>query len=211
MIPRAILFDLDGTLIDQFQAIHKAFSKTLKTMGLREPSFSEVKKAVGGASQATMEKLIGSERTFEALKLLRPIFEKEMFNGLVALPGACEILKELKKREIKTAVLTNKYGPHARAVCKYLGFDKYLEFTIGANDTAWKKPDLQLTQFALDKIGASASQTLYIGDSPFDFETASNASMGCVLVPTGTHNLEELSSLHNDVQIKPNLLSILPL
>ena len=211
MTPRAILFDLDGTLIDQFQAIHRAFSKTLESMGLKKPSFSEVKKAVGGASQATMEKLIGPERAVEAVKRLRPIFEKEMLNGLIALPGAYEILRELKEREIKTAVLTNKYGPHARAACKHLGFDKYLEFTLGANDTEWKKPDLQLTQFALKKIGTSASQTLYIGDSPFDFQTASNASMPCVLVPTGTHNREELSLLCDNIEIKPNLLSILPL
>ena len=211
MTPRAILFDLDGTLIDQFQAIYRAFSKTLKSMGLREPSFAEVKKAVGGASQATMEKLIGPERALEAVKLLRPIFEKEMLNGLTALPGAYEILKELKKMKIKTAVLTNKYGPHARVACKHLGFDKYLEFTLGANDTNWKKPDLQLTQFALKKLGTSASQTLYIGDSPFDFQTASNASMPCILVPTGTHNREELSLLCENVEIKPNLLSIFPL
>ena len=45
---RAILFDLDGTLIDQFTAIHRAFSKTLSKMGFREPSYDEVRRAVGG-------------------------------------------------------------------------------------------------------------------------------------------------------------------
>ena len=63
MRPRAILFDLDGTLIDQFQAIHRAFSLTLSSMGYPEPSFETVKRAVGGASDTTMQKLIGPERS----------------------------------------------------------------------------------------------------------------------------------------------------
>ena len=73
---RAILFDLDGTLIDQFEAIHRAFSKTLITMGFPSPSFEKVKRAVGGASDTTMVKLIGPERATEAVSILRPIFEQ---------------------------------------------------------------------------------------------------------------------------------------
>ena len=77
MTPRAILFDLDGTLIDQFQAIHRAFSLTMEKMGFPRPSFETVKKAVGGASISTMTKLIGPERADEAVNILRPIFEEE--------------------------------------------------------------------------------------------------------------------------------------
>ena len=82
---RAILFDLDGTLIDQFQAIYKAFSQVIEDMGFPKPDFETVKKAVGGASEATMTKLIGNKYAVEAVQRLRPIFEKEMLNGLIAL------------------------------------------------------------------------------------------------------------------------------
>ena len=57
MAIRAILFDLDGTLIDQFQAIHKSFALTLERMGYNKPSFDEVKRAVGGASEAPWKNL----------------------------------------------------------------------------------------------------------------------------------------------------------
>ena len=210
MTPRAILFDLDGTLIDQFQAIHRAFSLTMEKMGFPRPSFETVKKAVGGASISTMTKLIGPERADEAVNILRPIFEEEMLNGLVMLPGAKEILLELKKCGIKTAVLTNKYGPHAREVCQHLGLDEFLEFTLGANDTEWKKPNPKLTQFTLDKIKSTAEDTIYIGDSPYDYQTAQNASMDYFLATTGTHSEEELSRLGDNIKIYPNLLSILP-
>ena len=202
---RAIIFDLDGTLIDQFKAIHRAFALTLEKMGFAKPSFEEVKQAVGGASEATMVKLIGQERVNEAVNILRPIFEKEMFNGLIALPGAIEILKECQEKSIKTAVLTNKYGPHARATCSHLNLDQYLEFTIGAGDTEWKKPNPNLTKLALEKMGADNQNTLYVGDSPYDYQTAQNASLRCILIPTGTHSKEELSELGDDVIIKRNL------
>ena len=80
MALRAILFDLDGTLIDQFQAIYTAFSQVISQMGFPVPDFDTVKKSVGGASEATMGKLIGQENAKQAVELLRPIFEKEMLN-----------------------------------------------------------------------------------------------------------------------------------
>ena len=83
---RAILFDLDGTLIDQFEAIHRAFARVLTQMGYPEPSYEKVKSSVGGASLSTMTKLIGPERAHEAVEILRPIFEEEMLLGLKALP-----------------------------------------------------------------------------------------------------------------------------
>lgn len=192
---RAILFDLDGTLVDQFHAIHQAFSKTLQVMGFPAPSFERVKRAVGGASDSTMVKLIGPERAEEAVKILRPIFEKEMFNGLHSLPGVVPGLSLLHEKGFACAVLTNKYGPHARAACDHLGLNEYLSFTLGANDTEWKKPNPKLTKLALNKLGFSETETIYVGDSPYDFETAKNAGLTCHLIATGTHSIRELSAL----------------
>ena len=211
MTIRAILFDLDGTLIDQFEAIHRSFALTLKNMGLPEPSYDEVKKAVGGASEATMTKLIGQERAKEAVRKLRPIFEKEMFNGLTLLPGALEILEKCEEEKIKTAILTNKHGPHARAACDHLKLNKYLQFTLGADDTEWKKPNPKLTALALEKLGVTNQETLYVGDSPFDYQTAQNASMSCILLSTGTHSMEELSKLDKNLSVKRNLSQVFPL
>ena len=192
---RAIIFDLDGTLIDQFKAIHQAFSKTIEDMGYQAPTYHEVRRAVGGASEATMTLLIGKERAKEAVARLRPNFEKVMLKGVTPLPYALESLERLTRAGLKTAVLTNKYGLHARATCDHLGFSDYLEFTLGADDTKWKKPQPELTDHVLAKLEVSASDAVYIGDSPYDFKTAKNAGLECILVPTGTHSADELYSL----------------
>ena len=204
---RAILFDLDGTLIDQFQAIYKAFSQVISQMGFPKPSFETVKKSVGGASEGTMAKLIGKENAEEAVRLLRPLFEKEMLNGLFALPGAAETLQFCENNNIKTAVLTNKHGPHARAACAYLGLMPPLKFAMGANDTKWKKPEIELTTLALSKIGSSVEETIYIGDSPYDLNTARNVGMRCSLVSTGTHSSLELAEENPD-SIDPDLFTL---
>tara|TARA_A100001015_G_C15023172_1_gene729059 strand:- start:869 stop:1543 length:675 start_codon:yes stop_codon:yes gene_type:complete len=201
---RAIMFDLDGTLIDQFDAIHRSFSKVLVKMGFPEPSFETVKRAVGGASENTMSKLVGPERAKEAVQLLRPIFELEMLNGLVALPGSLEILQTCSDLGIRTAVLTNKHGPHARTACSHLGFDSHLELVIGANDTEWKKPEPQLTHRTLELLSAQIESTIYVGDSPYDYETAKAVGMNAYLVSTGTHSFAELSALPGSV-VSPNL------
>jgi phosphoglycolate phosphatase len=195
---RAVLFDLDGTLIDQFDAIHLAFSKTLVSMGFDAPTYDQVKRAVGGATESTMIKLIGQERAKEATQKHRSIFEKDMFNGLKLLPGVTEGIEKLKANQFKCAVLTNKFGPHARAACQHLGIDRLLEFTLGANDTPWKKPDQSLTAFALEKLKCNAQSTSYVGDSPYDFETAQSAGLQCFLIATGTHSLEELTNLNGE-------------
>ena len=142
---------------------------------------------------------------------MRQIFEQEMLNGLTLLPGAKEILHWCKANKVKAAVLTNKHGPHARIVCKHLGISNDLEFVIGADDTQWKKPDVSLTNYALEKIGYNATETLYIGDSPYDYKTAQNASMKCLLVSTGTHPVHELSKLNSSIEIKTDLKSLIPL
>jgi HAD superfamily hydrolase (TIGR01509 family) len=195
---RAILFDLDGTLIDQFEAIHRAFARTLTLLGCPKPSYETVKRSVGGASLTTMTKLIGPERAEEAVGILRPIFEEEMLNGLKALPGSHEILDFCQQNGLKTAVLTNKHGPHARAACDHWFFSKFLSFTLGADDTEWKKPDPRLTMHALGKLGSKAEETLYLGDSPYDYETANQAGLKCLLVATGTHSMAELKAIAPD-------------
>ena len=129
-----------------------------------------------------------------------------MLNGLHALPGVINGLRMIKKTGYRCAVLTNKFGPHARIGCKHLGLEEFLEFTIGAGDTKWRKPEAQLTRLAINRRTQPAGNHL-CGDSPYDFETAKNANIRCYLVATGTHSFDELSTLqkHN---VYPNFKSL---
>jgi phosphoglycolate phosphatase-like HAD superfamily hydrolase len=71
---------------------------------------------------------------------------------------------------------------------------------VGVEDTPWKKPQPEMTHYALEKLGVTARETLLVGDSPFDVATARAAGLKVCLVPTGTHSREQL------VEEKPDWL-----
>ena len=68
-----------------------------------------------------------------------------------------------------------------------------------------EKTQSKLNQTSSRKMGTNNKNTLYVGDSPYDFQTAVNASMPCILLPTGTHSEEELLNLGDNVVVKKNL------
>ena len=143
----------------------------------------------------------------KGLEIYPPIFEEDMLIGLEAMPGALEVLRALCENGEKTAVFTNKVGPHARAACDHLGFTPLLDLVIGVKDTPWRKPAPEFTQHVLDKLGARAEESLLVGDSPFDFISADKVGMACRLVTTGTHSAEELSDL-GAISIHENLFDL---
>ena len=204
---RAILFDLDGTLIDQFTAIHRAYARAMEELGLEPADYETVRGIVGGSADVTMMRLVGPELAPKGLEIYPPIFEEEMLIGLEAMPGALEVLRALHENGEKTAVFTNKVGPHARTACDHLGFTPLLDLVIGVKDTPWRKPDPEFTQYVLNKLGASAEESLLVGDSPFDFISADKVGMDCRLVTTGTHSAKELSDL-NAISIHENLFDL---
>ena len=189
---RTILFDLDGTLIDHFAAIHRAHAHTLRQLGLPEPTLAAVRAAVGGGVELAVTRLAGPERLAAALAIYRPYWEATMLDDVQLLPGARELLVSLRESGCRTAVFTNKHGPSSRRICEHLGIAALLDGNFGATDTAWLKPVREFTGFALQQLRAEAATTALVGDSPYDLATARNAGLEFYGVTTGTHTAEEL-------------------
>lgn len=191
---RTLLFDMDGTLVDNFHALHQAFSHAHEALGLTPPSYEKVVRTVGGSAPVTLAKLMGEAKAREALPIFERFFEAHMFEGLTALPGAAWLLEHLKARGLQLAVFTNKSGEVARAMCEALGLEHYLEAIIGADDTPWRKPQAAFTRHALDILGARAETTGLIGDSIYDVQAAHAGGLRAWVVATGTHEAAELEA-----------------
>lgn len=198
MSPASVLFDLDGTLIDHFKAIHRCHSHAMRQLGLPAPSLTQVRSAVGGGLELAVERLVGRDLTPAALAIYRPYWDATMLEDVELLPGAKELLGALRRRGIRTAVFTNKHGPSSRLTCTHLGLTALLDGNFGATDTPWLKPDPAFTRHVLGALGVSASATLLVGDSPFDVATARNGSLGFIGVATGTHTAAELKAAGAD-------------
>ncbi len=194
MRPTCVLFDLDGTLIDHFQAIHRCHAYAMRKLGLPEPTLAQVRAAVGGGLEEAIAKLAGAGH----VAALRPLFlehwQATNLDDAALLPGARELLGALRAAGVPRAVLTNKRGPAAREVCTHLGLTPLLDGIFGAEDTRWIKPHPEFTRHALAQLKVGAAGTTLVGDSPFDVATAANAQLAFIGVTTGTHTAAELTA-----------------
>jgi len=193
-----ILFDLDGTLIDHFAAIHRSHSHTMRQLGLPAPTLAHVRAAVGGGLENAIATLIGPARVPEALPIYRAYWDATMLDDVVLLPGARELLESLHARGTQLAVFTNKFGTSSRLICAHLGLAPFLHGNFGARDTAWLKPQPAFTHHVLSQLAAHPATTLLVGDSPFDIAAAHQASLPCWAVTTGTHTADELRAAGAD-------------
>lgn len=187
-----ILFDLDGTLIDHFRAIHQSFAYAARQLDLEPPSYDKVRTTVGGSLPVTSSRLYGEDFAEEALVHFHEHFQEIFLDELDALPGALQLLQQLHEQDFNPVVFTNKNGDAARAVCDHLGFTPYLRLVAGANDTPYRKPQPEFSRWILDKLNIDNSQALLVGDSPFDIEAGACVNIPVYCVATGSHTVEEL-------------------
>ncbi|MFZ5496488.1 MAG: HAD family hydrolase [Verrucomicrobiota bacterium] len=192
MSPACVLFDLDGTLIDHFKAIHRCHTHAMTRLGLPAPTMAQVRAAVGGGLDEAIARLAGRDKVAAILPVYTQHFDATHLDDVELLPGAIELLETLNRAGTLCAVLTNKRGYASREVCDHLGLTPLLRGIFGVGDTPWLKPDPAFTRHALQKLGVPADRTLLVGDSPFDVQTARNAGLAFIGVTTGTHNAAEL-------------------
>jgi phosphoglycolate phosphatase len=190
--PTAILWDLDGTLVDQTAAILRCFTEIIERMGYPTPEDSAIRRSMGGTMAETMAIFVDTPKLDAACQAFRARFPEIMFDGLIVLPGGPELIERAYKARIPQALFTNKHGETARQVSRYTGLSKYVHTCIGSGDTEWHKPQPELTRHVLAKIHAPIEGAIVIGDSPTDVAVAHNAELSCYAVATGAHSCDEL-------------------
>jgi HAD superfamily hydrolase (TIGR01509 family) len=191
---RAFLFDLDGTLIDHFAAIHRAYVHTLGRMGLPAPTAGQVRAAVGGGLEKAALNFVPRERLPEALAIYREYWDRTLLDDVRLMAGARELLEALRARGARTAVVSNKLGGSSRRICAHLQLTPLLDAVIGAGDTPWLKPAPEFSRHVLEVLGVRADAALLVGDSPYDVSAAEAGGFPAWCVTTGTHAREQLQA-----------------
>jgi phosphoglycolate phosphatase len=204
---RTVLFDLDGTLVDAFTTLHRAYCHTLPQFGLPAPSLEQVRRAVGGGLERAMGHFVAPPLIAEACRVHVAYTEKILLDDPALYGGARELVGALRAQGVKTGILTNKIGDHARAVLAHLGMAGQFDLILGARDCPWRKPSAEFTAEALRRIGGDAAHACLIGDSPFDLATAQNAGLPCFCVTTGTHDEAALRAA-GSAEVYPDLRAL---
>ena len=189
---RALIFDLDGTLIDSKQDLIHSVNAMLVEMGRERLHEDTISGYIGHGAPKLVARALGdgasaAERE-QALKFFLAHYEQHKLDSTRPYPGVAEALEEL--REFPMAVLTNKPVRVSRRILEGLGLGKYFRAVYGGNSFETKKPDPLGARKILEELGRTAGETMMVGDSEVDVQTARNAGTlaAAVNYGFGTHD-----------------------
>lgn len=195
---RAIIFDLDGTLLDTLEDLKDSLNVALNRKSLPERTLEEVRQFVGNGIHKLIERAV-PEGTFEEVveqvfQDFRSYYLEHCEDKTCAYPGIPELLEELERREISVAIVSNKADAAVRELAKTY-FPK-VRVAIGEREGIARKPAPDSVFEAMHLLGVSEEEALYVGDSDVDIATAKNAGLPCVSVTWGFRREELLRSLN---------------
>lgn len=207
---KAVLFDMDGTVLDTLEDLKDAVNATLDTFGMPRRSLEEVRCFVGNGALRLFEQAVpagSSEETVQqTLAWFREYYDKHCLISTAPYEGILELLAELKGRGMKLAVVSNKPDSAVQELSS-LFFSDYMEYSIGQQDSVARKPAPDMLYLAARKMGLELSDCVYVGDSEVDVATAKNAGIDCVAVSWGFRTVEELTAagakciVHNTAEL----------
>jgi phosphoglycolate phosphatase len=192
---RAILFDLDGTLVDSFGALHASLSTTMKALGLIPWDLETTKQHVGLGVEYLVESAVGKQKVTEALPIFRKNYGETCLGRTRLLPSVSSTLPVLQASGYRLAVATNKPLVFARNILEQLGVQTYFELVLGPEKVAHPKPHPDMIHAILGDLQIAKRNALYVGDMPLDVETASRAGVDCILLATGPYPYARLAAV----------------
>lgn len=182
------IFDLDGTLLDTLTDLAASCNYALLQHGMAQRTIDEVRMFVGNGVKKLMERAIpdglANPQFDEVYQCFRQHYLKHGLDHTAPYPGVLPMLAELKRRNKKIAVVSNKFYRATEELCKHF-FGQYVEVAIGEREGIKKKPAPDTVLEALAQLGVTGDNAVYIGDSDVDIATANNCQLPCISVLWG--------------------------
>ncbi|MEW1634673.1 HAD-IA family hydrolase [Streptomyces sp. NPDC093801] len=173
-VRRAVIFDLDGVIVDSFAVMEEAFAIAYReVVGEGEAPFEEYRRHQGRYFPDIM-RIMGLP-----LEMEEP-FVRESYRLAPQVPvfdGIGELLPALRARGFKLAVATGKAGERARSLLDELGLLSFFDHVIGSDEVARPKPAPDIVEHALALLGLSPDEAVMVGDAPTDIASARGAGV----------------------------------
>lgn len=201
MKPRAIVFDLDGTLIDGYDAIHDALAHAMTLLGLPVPGRARVRGMVGHGLESLLERAAGPALAAEGVRLFRERYAEVAVSGSHLLPGVEDALVRLAGAGYRFALASNKPPRFSRMILEANGIASGFAAIAGPGDAHPPKPDPAMLRTLLAEMDATPGETVCVGDMEVDVAFARAGGCRAVVVPTGSRSAEYLREAGADAMI----------
>ena len=209
-----LIFDLDGTLLNTLDDLANSVNYSLHKLNFPPRSSEEICSFVGNGIEKLIELSLPEKTSYDQFAKCLFIFKKHysenMKNKTRPYNGIIDLLQYLKENNYNMAIVSNKFQEGVTDLNDYY-FSDYIDVAIGKSPEMRKKPYPDTILAAIDKLGVSKENCLYIGDSEVDIKTAQNAKIKCVGVDWGFRGKDLLQELGADYVIDTphDLISII--
>lgn len=202
--PEAVLFDLDGTLLDSVPDLTLAVDRMLQQQGLPEAGVDCVRKWVGNGAQMLVRRAMVAADVYphdavdkaleaQALQQFRRFYGDIEAQNSVLYDGVIEVLHALQKSNIAMGLVTNKPIEFTRPILEHFQLDEFFPVVLGGECLSEKKPHPLPLLTAAKRLGAKPSHCVMVGDSVNDIDAAKAAGMKIIAVDYGYHQGVDLS------------------
>jgi HAD superfamily hydrolase (TIGR01509 family) len=185
---RAVIFDVDGTLVDSNDAHAQAWVDALSERG-RHVSFERVRPLIGMGGDKLLPKVAGipaDSSEGEAISdRRREIFQHTYLPQLQPTRGANALLEHLRDDRLALVVASSAQAAEIEGLLQVAGATKLFESRASSDDAARSKPDPDIVQAAIDRTGCPRDDVIMVGDTPYDIEAAQRAGIGIVALRCG--------------------------
>jgi phosphoglycolate phosphatase len=188
----AVVFDLDGTLVDTAPDLHAHLNALLAELGRPGLALAEIRPMIGDGARALLQRGLAASGGLPAGADLDALF-REFLSRYTAQPvrfgrvyeGVVAVLDALAAAGVRLGVCTNKAQAPSDRVLAALGLERYFPVVIGGDRLTVRKPDPGHLRAVLERLGAPPARAVMVGDSATDLATARAAGVACVLVSFG--------------------------
>ena len=189
---RGVIFDLDGTLVDSYEAIAVSVNAARAAFDLEPLEAEDIRRRVGRGLEALMDDVLGPGRGEAGARIFRERYAQVFAGATRPLEHARETLESLHERGYRLAVASNKLASFGKPILEQLGMERFLAAVEGPDTAGAAKPDPAMIRRCLRAMDVKRQEALYVGDMLLDVETASRAGVGVVLVSGGSSNRSDL-------------------
>lgn len=189
---KLVIFDLDGTLVDAYQAITGSFNYAMQKLNYPLQKPQVIRRAVGWGDANLLKPFVAAKDLDKALLIYRRHHAISLLKGSRLLPGALGVLSALKKRNFKLAVASNRPTRFSLILIRHLRLKDYFSYILCADKLKRGKPHPQILKRIMRKFRVKPAETLYIGDMAIDAETGRRAGVNTVIVTGGSSSRSEI-------------------